>query len=1116
MESRALVDMQNQKGGSLVAPFTYTQPLLPYERQLIEVLGISEQEYRQFASEVTAKGYQRPEAYDHVPDIRCEPFLTPIIVSLVVGAIFTGVGMLLAPKPPKPEDAEETGQKNFGDQQGRTRFNSSVGFDSAAQLAQLGSRIPLIFGRFIESKGNAESGGIVVEPLMVWSRMFSNGSFQTIEAMMVIGNSTISKKPELDGIMIGGTAMANIYRTNYAISYKSSNGKNRLFPSDVIYGDATSTGNQYGLFVCPTATGSAKGGFCMTYTPTNTTTFGVYEAIPNGGRYSVNWRVISILKQSGSDDPKGRLKNERRKIAGTAHDSKNNKMGGQGRFYSPKCGVIGSSGGATPGWREYKFVIDVNIGDTVTYRIDGSGFEGECGFDGKSEVTATDIDQAVNGIRDAADAALQVDEVFMMNRTLLRVKSRPNDVWRPGKTQDYILEVIEFLGTNRKIGGIGWRSLQQAVLQEGDGKADPRMLEGTAWYCLTKPDLGQVKNTRPCDVTEIGLRSQVWARANGLCNFPNVPTPDLLRKYEDDRISLNAGTQSQYMYRSTFFLLGVKDVKNPRGLDPSGKDTNPDDATHSGFDTLSSALFCVRGNIPVDVYNYIRVKHPKQGEYEFRLVPLDHTHIFRYVNHSTNCYVLNISGPHQTVVENTAHYGTFKVEFQASKAPIKDFFELEELYGGGRRFEGKAQIKEFSCWTSVTRSCDTNPEHAIVYVNESRDNDSLPTYSQLTTMGIKLRSLNQVQSFSQIQVWLANGMNISRYIEKTTGPSNNLSDIVNYLLSNHIDGSGVGGAISSKLIDQNALKKTAHFLAKYNLRFDGAISDSVNIRSYLTTIAPLYLCNFVIGNGKFSLIPGLPVDNKGEILTSAVPITQYFNDANIIAGSFNLEFVPQVDRMQFRAVMKYRNSIKNSLTESETIMVKWSDAPVQPPPQEDYDMTAYCTQREHAFMSARYLMSLRRRVDHTVTFKTLPDGLKLAPGDYIRFDTNSAPYRALYSGVIRADGTLLCVSPPPDGTYDGHFYLANASSVTDHSFTILNGKVVGSQFYGALFNIPNSPSLKGGGSIPERLGVYLVEQITLGEDALVEVVASHFPVDQNNVSKIVNDVLDKTSFEVIT
>jgi len=111
---------------------------------------------------------------------------------------------------------------------------------------------------------------------------------------------------------------------------------------------------------------------------------------------------------------------------------------------------------------------------------------------------------------------------------------------------------------------------------------------------------------------------------------------------------------------------------------------------------------------------------------------------------------------------------------------------------------------------------------------------------------------------------------------------------------------------------------------------------------------------------------------------------------------------------------------------------------------------------------------------------------------------------------------LLCVSPPPDGTYDGHFYLANASSVTDHSFTILNGKVVGSQFYGALFNIPNSPSLKGGGSIPERLGVYLVEQITLGEDALVEVVASHFPVDQNNVSKIVNDVLDKTSFEVIT
>ena len=108
--------MQNKKGGSLVAPFTYTQPLLPYERQLIEVLGISEQEYRQFASEVTARGIQRAKEYSNIPEITAGPALVPILITIAVGAVATGVAMLLTPDPPQIEEQDPVQQKNYGDQ----------------------------------------------------------------------------------------------------------------------------------------------------------------------------------------------------------------------------------------------------------------------------------------------------------------------------------------------------------------------------------------------------------------------------------------------------------------------------------------------------------------------------------------------------------------------------------------------------------------------------------------------------------------------------------------------------------------------------------------------------------------------------------------------------------------------------------------------------------------------------------------------------------------------------------------------------------------------------------------------------------------------------------------
>ena len=104
-----------------------TLPILPYERQLITALGCSEEEYRHYRRELINKNRRRPAGYEHIPDIEAD--VVTVVVSLVVGAILTGVSMLLAPKPKQPDMRDDRSTKKLADQQGRTRFNSSTNFN---------------------------------------------------------------------------------------------------------------------------------------------------------------------------------------------------------------------------------------------------------------------------------------------------------------------------------------------------------------------------------------------------------------------------------------------------------------------------------------------------------------------------------------------------------------------------------------------------------------------------------------------------------------------------------------------------------------------------------------------------------------------------------------------------------------------------------------------------------------------------------------------------------------------------------------------------------------------------------------------------------------------------
>ena len=187
-------------------------PLLPYERALIAHMGITVEEYAWFKERARQT---QLEYAANPPRVVAGGIGEAIIVSLVVGALFTAASVALAPKPReiKQPKQKQIQQKNVAGLQGSTKYNQTYGFESVADLAAYGEPIPYLHGKYrpendykllrwpIEIWGNAEfderdlesnawpttSGGIVINGQVVWSKVYSWGAQQSLKIAMLMG-----------------------------------------------------------------------------------------------------------------------------------------------------------------------------------------------------------------------------------------------------------------------------------------------------------------------------------------------------------------------------------------------------------------------------------------------------------------------------------------------------------------------------------------------------------------------------------------------------------------------------------------------------------------------------------------------------------------------------------------------------------------------------------------------------------------------------------------------------------------------------------------------------------------------------------------------------------------
>ena len=658
-------------------------PLLPYERQLIELLGCTAEEYQHFKKQVILKSKERPAEYAHIPDVQNgETALAIVAIVISVGA--SVASYFLAPKPQVPSDSARRKQRNrtLSSIAGRDRFAPTFGFQAGQDIARFNESIPIVFTKqMYDPLSQSMVGGVMISPKLVWSRSFSWGSFQSIDMMFLVGQGPMARGPystsseiafDKAGIYLGQTPIDALPESDYRWFYyqgaqPNSNGigyadDSRLTAAHYRYGTWADNGSANSAFYAPTFNGTVAEGFCHSYSPSTSIQFGAYSAIPNGTPFRLNWEVISIPSEA-EDSSKRSARARRVLISGNA------RMEGIGRNYPRQIGLTKYAGTTTSYAGDNGLVIDnVTVGDKATIVFNKTKLRKKQyeepylqnvalswkGIDHTEIITANEAEL------EACDDLLQIGTYFLIGNCKFIVESRsPADkIYDRGSTTPVQVELkcVEVFKDSLGFGRIG-------ICNEDYANRDiplPRTRQdigidiGSAWFPVCKVEIANFQNTRKCQYTEIGLKSSVWLRFNGLANFTNVPSWELLESFDDDQVTLRTGTVQSYSRRASFFWLYAR----------PGNASSTDDWVR-----ITDYPLCVAGSTPQEQYNFIRIAHSYE-QWEYRLRPITSGELIHIIGRSSNCYRLNASLQFFPPIKTVTKYGTFSVYFKGEQDKI--------------------------------------------------------------------------------------------------------------------------------------------------------------------------------------------------------------------------------------------------------------------------------------------------------------------------------------------------------------------------------------------------------------------------------------------------------------
>jgi hypothetical protein len=261
------------------------------------------------------------------------------------------------------------------------------------------------------------------------------------------------------------------------------------------------------------------------------------------------------------------------------------------------------------------------------------------------------------------------------------------------------------------------------------------------------------------------------------------------------------------------------------------------------------------------------------------------------------------------------------------------------------------------------------------------------TYTGLSTLAFQATYPNGITQWNrQVHCFVRGGLYVTRLLDSVTGPSNNVADLLRYLLR------------SSSRVPDAQIDAAGSFLAAATFTnvngfwFNGSINASTNLRDWIGRNLQYFLLRLARVGGKEALTPLLPTNNDGTIKTTAVSWEFTFTEQHIIPDTFEIDYTSLADRKPFAAMMLWRQQDDLGIPLIRTAEVRYPGTAIDGP-FEQHDLSAFCASENHAVKVGTYIISRRNHITHRLRIGVKPDAFNptLAAGDLVRVRLERTP-----------------------------------------------------------------------------------------------------------------------------
>ena len=1144
-----------------------TRKLLPYEYDMVQLLGITEEEYLEFLAIQAI--YEDPKA-GTVFDIRNDPVTGISLALTAIGIIFTVASRALAPQPriaaptfqPPPQVAPAPSQQGVGGQtQTREqRFSPRFGFNNQQDLAKYGDPVNLIYTDISINP----AGGVRAATSLVWSAVRSFGSSQFIQLLMTLSGGGILAI-DSNRSAFGQTTLEDLVRQNKWL-YFAADRTGFLRWSDETSSQAAVDPSYYGTTldnpyrIQAYSDNSRIDGFSQAYSPTSQNSFGLYGVVPinvlvyqrgdSGHKQSAvlgiesswNWTPLQsvaidftftlTLRSTAANvgSVETAAQDERRALASAFDDSAVFKLG------SALFRVNSVNTGSTD---ETDMIVELKCIQagfaprTPYSALTVGASQGEQTETPRGQDTPEYI--AARALMNALEAEderylYQVTQTGTFNEDGYEISTRT---------------VIPFTA-NTIVAGQPAQGNQDPLLGSDYAPRGPGVYKITWYTYRTSNDQGEY------DVSmETGYRKirDVTAQEAAAFNIVNgietaIPTAVVnnfftkaLVKVESASYKTAQPCQIVNLAIKSRVYKRVSGRAERYGRDNVGGYPASDNGTKtrvslftikykrgtSGAFTTVPGIFAVSRAAETENFNNIKFLANNLDHWQFKLEPVGdpEAEVRNNPGLLTNdvLFYHYIQNAGETVaISNGQLY--FEYIGRKIQSTYSYYPPLNENPSGLQEWD----LFNLDSDNQLQFSFDGGPENVVTCVTEQQIDsfsDYPSLYSNLTLVGLNLFSGRNLQDLRSFTAYVTKGRKVRRLLTAGSGwggtnfnylpaapdgPTSYAPDIFLDTVLDSVDGIGKYAVLDG--VDLVQLARSKRYCEVNNFYMDGIIADTTNWRSFWADTAPMCLLEFARIGGKETLVPALPYNPTTGAITRQINVSALFNQGNIIEGSYKEEYLDYGSNVQdIIATIIYRDANSSgAFSINRTVEVRRKDITEADSVRQTFYVSQFVTSANQAILYGKLLCNNRHYIKRAVEFKTFPSQDIVSPGAYIYVDVGLNAWNGIRTGIVRPGGVLNIPldNALPIDTYKFLLYRSGAGVVSGE-YAVASNTAIGLAAYdGWIFVLGNAINSKR---------VFRVEEVQMDEEGEVTVSASEYPCDTNGNSLIAD--FDDALFTVL-